>query len=119
MTDKIRKSSRRRGDGYEKRDVNALKVAAFGITATLVLILVIVLLMNYFTLLREKVVYDEVLRPESVPLRELRVRETEELNSYAVIDAAKGVYRIPIERAMELMANENFQATPRQKQEGR
>jgi len=119
MADEIQKSSPDPGDGYEKRDVNTLKVAAFGITATIVLIVVIVLLINYFTLLREKVVYQEVLRPESVPLRELRARETEELNSYAVIDSTKGVYRIPIERAMELFANENFHATPRQKQEGR
>jgi hypothetical protein len=37
---------------------------------------------------------------------ELRERETEELNSYELLDEEKGIYRIPIKRAMELIVEE-------------
>jgi hypothetical protein len=35
-------------------------------------------------------------------LKELRDANTEALNNYGAVDAAKGVYRLPIARAMEL-----------------
>ena len=39
-------------------------------------------------------------------LQKLHDRENQELSSYAVIDTVKGVYRIPIEKAMELTVEE-------------
>jgi hypothetical protein len=53
--------------------------------------------------------YDYVLKPESAPLRDLRAREMETLTTYKVLDPVKSVYRIPISRAMELMADEAYQ----------
>ena len=96
--------------GYEKRDVNILKVSLYGVAGVIVLVVLIVLMFDFFTSSREKLVYESVLKPESITLRELRARETQELESYGVIDAAKGIYRIPIKRAMELMASEAYQA---------
>jgi len=49
-----------------------------------------------------------VLAPESAGVREQRAREIELLSSYDVINAEDGVYRIPVRRAMELMADEAF-----------
>jgi len=95
--------------GYETKDVNILKVVLSGIVGTLILVIMLLYLMDYFTAAKEEMVYEAVLRPESVPLRELHARETEELHSYAVLDQQKGVYRIPIERAMKLMADEAYQ----------
>jgi hypothetical protein len=97
-------------DGYEKRDINPLKVFLFGLAGVIVIVVVVIFLSSYFTQTREEIVYEEVLKPESPALRELRAREEEELNSYAVLDDKKGVYRIPIRRAMELMAEEAYQA---------
>lgn len=50
----------------------------------------------------------EAARPTEVSslLKELRARERELLDTVAVIDSAAGVYRIPIDRAMELVAAE-------------
>ncbi len=96
--------------GYEKRDINPVKVFLFGIAGVIVIVVVVIFMISYFTATREEIVYEEVLKPESAALRELRAREEEELNSYAVLDAKKGVYRIPIQRAMELMAEEAYQA---------
>ena len=119
MTDETRKSASPSGGGYEKQDVNLLKIALFGILGIIILIIVVILLVNYFTLIQEQVIYQEVLRPESSALRDLRVRETEELNSFAVLDSAKGLYRIPVERAMALLADEAFQTATDPRQEDR
>lgn len=96
--------------GYETRDVNLVKVLVYGTLGIIVLVVLVVFALDFFTAAREEAVYEAVLKPESVPLRELRTRETEELNSYAVLDAKKGAYRIPIERAMTLLAEEAYQA---------
>jgi len=95
--------------GYEKQDVNVgrmLIVTAMAIVFTLA----VVLLMNEYFLYEKETIIDEVvLAPESKALRELRAREDRELHSYAVVDTTNGVYRIPIERAMDLVADEAFQ----------
>ncbi len=49
--------------------------------------------------------YQHVEQP-SMELIELRQQEYETLNSYAELDADEGLYRIPIQRAMELMVEE-------------
>jgi len=48
-----------------------------------------------------------VYNVESNQLREIRAAEQQKLNNYEVLDAEKGVYRIPLERAMELYVQEN------------
>jgi len=98
------------GDGYEKRDVNLAKVLIYGFLGVAVVTVVVIFALDYFTAAREAIVYESQLKPESAPLRELRAREEEELNSYAVLDGKKGVYRVPIERAMELTAEEAYRA---------
>jgi hypothetical protein len=95
--------------GYEKRDVNIGKVIAYGVGAIIILVILVVLALDFFVATREEIIYEAVLKPESAELRELRAREAEELNSYAVLDVEKGIYRIPIDRAMKLMAEEAFQ----------
>jgi hypothetical protein len=95
--------------GYEKRDVNALKVILFGVGGIVLLAFLLITLVSYFGMTKEQMVYDAVLRPESTPLRELRARETIELEMYGIIDSTKGIYRIPIKRAMELVSEEASQ----------
>jgi NADH:ubiquinone oxidoreductase subunit 4 (subunit M) len=94
--------------GYEKRDVNLPLLIIVSVLTLVVIVAALVLLSQYFVTAKEKVVYEMVLQPESSALRELRARETEILNSYKLLDSTKGVYRIPISRAMELMAEETY-----------
>jgi hypothetical protein len=92
--------------GYEKRDVNIkvlFLVAAVIVTA---IVLSLIGLNEYFFAVKEEVVYENVLKPESETLRKLRAKEDEILGSYQLIDSVQGVYRIPIERAMELVVQE-------------
>ena len=92
--------------GFDRAEPNVRLIALVG-GVTLVLLVAIVLgLEYYFDRALEQQVYVKVLAPESQALRDLRAREDEELHSYRYLDREKGTVRLPIERAMELMASE-------------
>ena len=97
--------------GYEKQDINLKKTIAAGIAVVVIIALALVIFSEYYLSIKDEYVYDMVLRPESVTLRELRAKEDEALNSYKLLDSSEGTYRIPISRSMELLAEEAFQAT--------
>jgi hypothetical protein len=94
--------------GYEKRDVSAVKLIVFGGLSLIIVVVILVFLYEYFTVASGRMVEEMVLKPQSAALRELRARETEELNNYKLLDAERGIYRIPISRAIELIADEAY-----------
>ncbi len=96
--------------GYEKKDISANKVIFFGVISVLLLVVILVILNDFFTAATEEQKYKAVLQPESAALRDQRALEDETLNSYKLLDSAKGTYQIPIERAMKVMADEAFRA---------
>lgn len=109
MTENDRSYEARSADsGYEKKDVNLNKLFVSAVIAIVGTIIVVVFILDYYTALKEEIVYEQELHPESKALRELQVRENEELNGYILLDQEKERYRIPIERAMQLMADEAF-----------
>lgn len=95
--------------GYEKSDVAIAKILIFGFIGVVVVVALTIFLIDYYDAYTETVVDDVVLKPQSTELRELRARESEVLNSYKLLDDSLKIYQIPIERAMELMADEAFQ----------
>lgn len=97
-------------DGYEKADINANKVILFFVLGVIATAIILIFLLDYFKAVREDTVYKAVLQPGSATLRELRARENEELTTYKIIDADKGIYRIPIERAKKLLAEEAYRS---------
>jgi hypothetical protein len=50
---------------------------------------------------------------ERLEINDFRLREEQTLNSYGWVDEKSGVVRIPIERAMELIAQRGLPTTPR------
>jgi hypothetical protein len=96
------------GPGYETRDANVRVFAGVGIASVLLLVFTLIVLDQIFNVSKEKVVEDVVLNPVSIPIQELRSHEDEVLNSYKVIDAEEGIYQIPIQRAMEILADEAY-----------
>ena len=94
--------------GYEKRDINVTKTVVYAIVGIIIVVIVIIFGVDYFKAVTDRAVEEAVLKPQSVPMRELRARELEELTTYKVLDSAKGVYRIPVERAMQLQADEEY-----------
>ena len=104
------------GDGYEKRDVAVGKLLAATAIITIFVAAFVIVLFQYFSLQSQEDIYDAQLAPQSAALLDLRAKEDEVLNSYAVVDSTKGIYRIPIDRAMKLLADEAYEQ--RTKQEG-
>jgi hypothetical protein len=96
------------GSGYDKRDINLRVTLLVGAAIVLVIAVILVILNDVFVLKKEQMMYDYVLKPESAPLRDLRAREMETLTTYKVLDPVKNVYRIPVSRSMELMADEAY-----------
>ncbi|MBN1479916.1 hypothetical protein EH223_18490 [candidate division KSB1 bacterium] len=94
--------------GYEKSDVSIRKVFLWAGGTVVGIVIIVVLLNALFIDATEKQVYESVLRPESIELRDLRAREIETLTSYRILDEQKGIVQIPVERAMQLVADEEF-----------
>lgn len=94
--------------GYDKREVNVRATILIGALIVFVIAVILIVLSDFFVLKKEQMMYDYVLKPESAPLRDLRAREMEVLTTYKLLDPVKGVYRIPLSRAMELMADEAY-----------
>jgi hypothetical protein len=94
--------------GYERRDAAMKGLITVAVVALVIVVVAVFAVYQLFIATREQIVDEVVLRPESVALRELRAREEAILNSYDVVDAQKGVYRIPIERAMTLTAERSY-----------
>ena len=92
--------------GYEKRDVNIFMVIGLSVFLVAILVVILVFLMDYFVDAKEQMVYEVQLQPESVDLQSLEAADKEELSTYKILDAERGIYRIPIEQAMELLAKE-------------
>lgn len=88
--------------GYEKKDVNVAKVVVAVIACAALVSFFMIILDQYFLISTEKMYFKHVLEPESVELKELHQKEAQTLTNYKVIDKNKGIYQIPIERAMEL-----------------
>lgn len=94
--------------GYERSDVNAPKIILYSALGVFILVAILLFLYNYFLAEKEEMVFEDQLKPQSVQLRDLRAHEEEVLTTYKLLDADKGIYRIPIDRAMQLIAEENF-----------
>ncbi len=93
--------------GYEKSDVELKKL--FPLTATVLIFLVIsiVLLNDFLIRSEEQQYYESVLKPKSQELMEVRQRADSLLSSYGRDELDLDVYRIPIDRAMQKLVEEN------------
>ncbi len=96
-------------NGYEKSDANVSKIIAYTIFILVLLGAIIVGVNEYFTYYTRQLEYEVILSKPSTELRELRAQEEKLLNSYELLDYSKGIYRIPIERAMQLIADEAYE----------
>ena len=97
------------GAGYEKSDVAIGRFVMVTLASVIFTVTVIVVLFQYFSVEKEEQFQRVVYAPESPVLRDLRAKEEAELSSYGIVDDSLHRYRIPIERAMELVANEAFE----------
>jgi len=90
-------------NGYEKRDINVKAIVVVAILSVLLLVAFVVLLDDYFVYTSQKELYTRELSVPSKDLLQLNKKENEELHSYKLLDQQKGIYQIPIDRAMQLV----------------
>jgi hypothetical protein len=117
--------------GYEPSDLNPRYVGVFGIGLALVLVVAVVvvsLLIQYKTVQHtmQDTPIPQLAREREVPpgtrlqvdaqneLRQMRAAEDTMLNSYGWVDKDAGIVRIPVDRAMEILAKKGL---PARKQE--
>lgn len=104
--------------GYEKQDMSWKALLWIGISIIVGVSAIVLFLNDFFMINKEKEFYEVVLKPTNADLQKLRATEYEILNSYGEIDADQGIYNIPIERAMLLIAREDSMARSRAKSPG-
>ena len=94
--------------GYERHDVSIPYIVVFAIICLGAIVFGILMVDGFFTYTKEQLIQD-ANRVEPKALLELRAQEEEELSTYGVIDKEKGIYRIPVSRAMKLLSEESFE----------
>src|ERR1700676_1319275 len=95
-------------EGFDRSEPKAAAIAVFGIASVILLLLTILALQAYFNHIWDEAVYEKILAPPSEQLRELRARDDWNLTHYmwGARDPKSGRVRIPVDRAMELFAQE-------------
>lgn len=93
-------------EGFDHQEPRAKSIVWLAIASVILLVLVIVGVTAYFEYLYRDMVQEKVLSAPSTQLNDLHARETEQLTKYSYIDKDSGMVRIPVDRAMELFAQE-------------
>lgn len=93
-------------EGFDHSELAPGAIVAFAIGSVLLLILTIVAVEVYFNKVWDEAVYEKVLAPPSEQLKALHYREDWYLTHYMYADKKTGVVRIPLDRAMNLFAQE-------------
>ena len=111
--------------GHEESDVSPWAVGKFAIGLALVCVISLALLFGFFRyLLSEeggkapeiaKSPPNPVLETEPpVELKAFRAAEEHELNTYGWVDQQKGIVRVPIDRAIDMLAKKGLPARQQQ-----
>jgi hypothetical protein len=98
--------SEQAGQGFDRSEPNVRFIAIFGAGTLVLLVVAVLALQFYYDRVLEEQVFVKVQEPVAQNLVDLRAREDEALHSYRYLDREKGSIRLPIERAMELLASE-------------
>lgn len=92
--------------GYEHQEPKNNLIAFLLVASCVFVVAVCAFLSWMFIVMRDSEYSRKVNQSTYADLQEVRKKEDARLNSYQYIDKDKGVVRIPVERAMQLMAEE-------------
>ncbi|MGD9253338.1 MAG: hypothetical protein PVG92_05345 [Holophagae bacterium] len=87
-------------------DPNVAASAVVGFVSAILLFVIIVVLQAYFYRAEQQELERKVYTQPYEALQQLDATQLEQINSYGWVSEADGVARIPIDRAMELVASE-------------
>ena len=118
--------------GHEERDVNIFAIGKFGVALVVLIVVSLTALWGLLNLFKGRVNKEFTPSPETrqtpritklppsprlqqnprVDLRVVQAEEAKQLHSYGWVDRGNGVVRIPIERAMEIVAQRGLPSRP-------
>ena len=95
-------------EGFDRTEPAAVPIFAFTAGSIIILVLVIVAIQNYFYSTYQQAVHDKVLVAPSSQLIDVRNRDAWNMSHYMYgdLDPKSGRVRIPVDRAMDLFAQE-------------
>jgi len=95
-------------EGYDRTEPAVGAIFAFAVGSVVLLILVIVAVQGYFDQIYQRAVSEKILTAPSEQLREVRNRDAWNATHYMYgdLDKKSGRVRIPVDKAMELFAQE-------------
>lgn len=96
-------------EGFDRSDPSIAPIWGFTIGSVLILVVVIFALQQYFEKIWNDALYDKILSAPSAELQDVRNRDAYALTHYSYEDKSKGVVRIPLERAQELVLQDAAQ----------
>jgi len=97
--------------GYETKDARAIPLLTFGVGLIVALVVVELLMLGFYRLFmseRPKPIQERAETNIYEQLRDLRRTEDAALSSYGWVDRQTGVVRIPIDRAIDLVAEKGI-----------
>ncbi|AKU92809.1 hypothetical protein [Vulgatibacter incomptus] len=95
--------------GAAEAEADRANVGTVGVSLAVMAIVLAVtsyVLYAYFAREAEAIHYSQVLSLGSPPLEQLRAYNDEQLGTAGVVDAEKGIYRIPVADGMKLFVSE-------------
>ncbi len=92
--------------GFDTSEVNAKAVGIFIVVAVVMIVAIIGGVQFYFDSIQAREIFEKVGAPVSDDLRDLHAREDGQLGSYGYMNKDEGSVRLPIRRAMELLATD-------------
>ena len=96
-------------EGFDRTDPASGSIWGFTIGSVIILVVVIFALQQYFVKIWNDAVYQKVLSAPSQELQDTRNRNDYALTHYSYEDKSKGVVRIPLDRAEELVLQDAAQ----------
>jgi hypothetical protein len=91
---------------FDRRNAKAGPIAIVSLVCILVIAVFVVGVYWFYTVTYEQVEHDQFTGVASKELIAIREREDEQLNKYGYINRDKGIVRLPVERAMQLVEEE-------------
>lgn len=92
--------------GYDKHEVSVLGIALVALGSIVFLVVSGALLDTYYVLEREKIAYEQTLKPRDERLITLRSQEDKRLSGYGYADTTKVMAHIPIDSAIQQVVQE-------------
>lgn len=87
-------------------DLNTPAIAVVGVVGAVLVFAIVVAVQAWFYNVRTEELDRKVVALPDQALGSVLAKQQADLSSYGVLDEAKGVVRIPIERAMQLVVRE-------------